>query len=478
MTASVSTEADPTTRSIQQKARTGGLFSPDHRALSGGLVLIMTLVALEALAVATAMPVVQRDLGGLRLYGLVFSAFMVSNIIGITVGGRFADTEGPRRPFVVALILFAVGLTIAGLAPSMGVLVAARAVQGLGAGTISTTVYVVIGRKYDEGLRPRMFALLASAWVVPGLVGPGLAAFVAETLTWRLVFLGLLPLLPLVAALTLPSMSHLGPVASASSAPSDLRMIGRLALGAALCLAGFASAVVLAAVPLVIVGVVICGQPVQRLLPEGTFQARRGLPAAVAAVALLTLGFGGSQTFVPLMLTEVRGQSPALAGIALSATTVTWALGSWIQERKSGTASPVTIVTIGMLCGSASLIAGLLVDLSLLAPPAVVVGWSIGGLGMGLAYPTLSLTILKEAGPDRAGSASASLQLASVLAGAIGAAAGGAVISLGESLGWATSTSIATIFIALLATVGLGLVVSRRVSTEASEESGLEAVPS
>jgi MFS family permease len=367
----------------------------------------------------------------------------------------------------VALALFAAGLTIAGLAPSMGVLVGARAVQGLGAGTISTTVYVVIGRKYDEDLRPRMFALLASAWVVPGLVGPGFAAFVAETITWRLVFLGLLPLLPLVAAMTLPAMSHLGPAGTDESAPMDPRMIARLALGAAACLAGFGSARAILAVPLVIGGALVCAQPMRRLLPEGTFRAKRGLPAAIAAMAILTLGFGGSQTFVPLMLNEVRGQSPALAGIALSATTVTWALGSWIQERRSGTTSPDTIVSIGMVCGSAALLAGLLVDLSVVAPASVVVGWAIGGLGMGLAYPTLSLTILKEAGPDRAGSASASLQLASVFAGAVGAAAGGAVISAGESLGWATSTSIAIIFIALLATVGLGLVVSRRVSAPA-----------
>ena len=295
---------------VGERSSAGGLFAPECRALSIGLVLIMTLVAIEALAVATAMPVVQRDLGGLRLYGLVFSAFMVANIVGITMGGRFADTEGPRRPFVVALALFAAGLTIAGLAPNMGVLVGARAVQGLGAGTISTTVYVVIGRKYDENLRPRMFALLASAWVVPGLVGPGFAAFVAETITWRLVFLGLLPLLPIVAAMTLPAMSHLGPTTTDDSAPMDPRLIARLALGAALCLAGFGSARLLLAVPLVAGGGLICAQPIRRLLPEGTFSARRGLPAAITAIAILTLGFGGSQTFVPLMLNEVRGQSP------------------------------------------------------------------------------------------------------------------------------------------------------------------------
>ena len=102
----------------------GGLMAPQRRALTVGLVLTITFVASEALAVVTVMPVVARDLGGLRLYGWVFSGFMLGSVIGIVAAGREADRRGPAVPFVAGVVLFGAGLALAGLAPSMGVLVA------------------------------------------------------------------------------------------------------------------------------------------------------------------------------------------------------------------------------------------------------------------------------------------------------------------------------------------------------------------
>ena len=110
------------------------------RGLTVGLVLNVTFVAFEALAIATIMPLVADDLGGIELYGWVFSAFLLANLVGIVVAGEFADRFGPALPFGAGLALFAVGLLIGGLAPSMPVLVAARAVQGLGAGAIPAEI--------------------------------------------------------------------------------------------------------------------------------------------------------------------------------------------------------------------------------------------------------------------------------------------------------------------------------------------------
>ena len=164
------------------------------RGLTACLVLNVTFVAFEALAIATIMPLVAEDLGGIALYGWVFSAFLLSDLVGIVVAGEIADRFGPAVPFGAGLALFAVGLLIGGLAPSMPVLVAARAIQGFGAGAIPAVAYVVIGRTYPDALRPRMFAILSTAWVIPGLAGPALAALVADHIGWRSVFLGLLPL--------------------------------------------------------------------------------------------------------------------------------------------------------------------------------------------------------------------------------------------------------------------------------------------
>ncbi len=136
------------------------LWRPDRRALTLGLVLTITLVGFEALAVSTVMPIAARELGGIELYGWVFSAFFLGSLIGIVVVGGAIDRGGLALPFAVGLGLFAIGLLAGGLAPAMLVLVIARFVQGLGAGTIQPIAYVAIGRTLPEALRPRMFATL------------------------------------------------------------------------------------------------------------------------------------------------------------------------------------------------------------------------------------------------------------------------------------------------------------------------------
>lgn len=431
-----------------------GLLTPDKRLLTIGLVLVVTMSAFEALAIATAMPVVRDDLGGLRLYGLVFSGFTVANLVGAAYAGQQADRREPALPFSIGLCLFGVGLVIGGLAQSMEMLVAARCVQGLGSGMIATLAYVGIGRGYDEHLRPRMFAVLSSAWVVPGLVGPALAGAVADHISWRLVFLGLLPLLPLAAVLTIPALRRLAPE---NVAPADDRLMKsiQLAAGAALILAGSTADNPLIIAPLVAVGAIVAIFALRTLLPSGTFVAARGLPAAVAVMGLACMSFFGAEAFLPLALNEVRHQSPTLAGLALTAATMTWTAGSWVQARRTQRWSRRTMVIAGFVFIAVGIaIAGTTASEE---SPVVMaaVGWAIGGFGMGLAYTSVSLTILSEAPPDQTGYASASLQLSSVLGVAIGTGVSGAIVGAGDSGLWSTATSIGLLFALMAAFAAL-----------------------
>jgi len=168
----------------------GGLWSTERRPLTVGLVLTITLVAAEALAVSTAMPIVAKDLGGLELYGLVFSAFLVGSLVGIVIAGSLIDRVGVVTPFLVGLALFAVGLALGGAAVSMPMLIGARLIQGIGGGAIPPIAYVAIGRSLPEHLRPRMFATMSTAWILPGIFGPAIAGVVAEAFNWRLIFFG------------------------------------------------------------------------------------------------------------------------------------------------------------------------------------------------------------------------------------------------------------------------------------------------
>ena len=145
-------------------------FGPRRIGLTIGLLLTVSCVAFETLAVATVLPAVVADLGGIDLYGWTFSAFLLTQLVGIVISGLLADERGPIWPFALGIVLFSVGLLVGGLAPSMPALIAGRALQGLGGGAISSIAYVAIGRGYPEGAKPRMLALTSTAWVVPGLV--------------------------------------------------------------------------------------------------------------------------------------------------------------------------------------------------------------------------------------------------------------------------------------------------------------------
>ena len=208
---------------VMQRPGSGpdSLWSPSRRGLTIGLVLTITLVAFEALAISTVLPIVAHDLGDLEHYGWVFTSFFLGSLIGIAVVGGVIDRGGLGRPLAIGLRLFAIGLLIGGLATSMPMLIGARFIQGLGAGTIPPIAYVAIGRSLPESLRPRMFAVLSTAWVLPGVIGPAIAGVVGETVGWRYVFLGLLPLIGAAGLLTIRAVSKVvatGPAAEAEVA--------------------------------------------------------------------------------------------------------------------------------------------------------------------------------------------------------------------------------------------------------------------
>ena len=408
--------------------------APAQRALTIGLLLIITLVAFEALAVATVLPIVEDDLGELRLYGWAFSGFLLASLLGITWAGQQSDRYGPARPFLVGLGLFAAGLVIGGSAPAMWVLVLGRVVQGVGAGMLPAVAWVAIGRGYDERTRPRILAYMSTAWVVPGLAGPGLAALVAHTLTWRLVFLGLLPLVAVAGWLAAPGLRRLGPPAQRSVAGGRMRYALQLVLGAGIFLGGLTAGEWLLSIPLCVIGLVIAVFPLRRLLPAGALRAVRGLPAAISGHGLMNAAFFGGDAFVPFLLMTVRGEPTILVGILLSVPAITWTCGTWLVDRFTNRVDRRVFMAGGLLC-----ITGEMLAMALTAVPSVPIvvpalAWALGALGMGMAYPSFSLTIIESAAPGEEGAVSASMKLVEALGSALGAGICGAIIAAGPAM--------------------------------------------
>lgn len=440
----------------------GGVWAPGSRELTAALVASVTLVGSETLAIATVMPVVSDELG-VAGYGLAFSVFFVGSIVGVLLAGPATDRVGPRRPFLIGMGLFGAGLAVGALAPAMLVLLAGRLLQGLGAGVIPAVGYACIGRAYPEPARPRMLAVLSTAWVLPGVIGPGLAGFVAGQAGWRWVFGGLLPLVVLTAAAAVRPLGRLDP------APAILPIGGlpvldtvRFAAGVGLVVAAVdrllpfgLPAVALAAV-IAAVGVLCAAGPARRLLPAGWWRARRGVAAAVTVRGLLSYAFLAVDAFVPLVLTDVRGRSVVFASLAVSVSALVWSAGSWAAERLVSrfgaarlSAAGAALVTVG--------VAGQMVLLIPAVPiPLGLAGVAVAAFGMGLSLTPLSMLVLDQREEVSTGRASSWMALFEQLGFAAGPLLGGLLVTAapippGLTRGLAVAFAVA-VAIAALAT--------------------------
>jgi MFS family permease len=437
---------------------------PSRRTLTVGLVLIVSVTAFEALAVATILPDTVREIGGLAWYGWVFSGFMLANLAAIPVAGRATDRHGPAMPFVAGAALFVVGLVVAGVAQSMAVLVAGRIVQGAGAAAISSVAWVAVARAYDPAEQPRMMALLSSAWVVPGLFGPAIAAGVAAAAGWRTVFLGLVPFTIVASVMALGGLRTLGPPTGARP-PASARISDAVlvAVGVSMTLLAVRSAHLALTIGLGVVGFVTSVWALRRLLPLGTLRAAPGLPAAIAVLTLLTFAFFAVEAFLPLAIVEVRHAGTIVVATTLTTGTLAWSAGAWLQARMSawGRRALLQIGLALLVVGVGASVAPLLPALS---PWSAVVAWAFAGLGIGIAHPVSTLAILAGAPAGREGEVSGTMQIASSLAIAVGTGLGGDLLARFAADGGSIALGIAGVNAAAVVAGLLALVATRGVA--------------
>ncbi|GGQ30646.1 MFS transporter [Streptomyces roseolilacinus] len=426
--------ADTTAAPTPQEQGGGGVLDREHRALSIGIVSVVLLIAFEATAVGTAMPVAARELDGVPLYAFAFSAYFTTSLFGMVLAGQWADRSGPLGALAAGIGAFGAGLVVSGTAGAMWPFVLGRAVQGFGGGLVIVALYVVVSRAYEERLRPAIMAAFAASWVIPSIVGPLAAGTVTERLGWRWVFLGIpaLVVFPLVLALPAIRRRAAGPAdPGAPVAAFDARRL-RLALGISVGagLLQYAGQELrwLSVVPAA-AGAALLVPAVLGLLPRGTYRAARGLPSVVLLRGVAAGAFISAESFVPLMLVTERGLSPTLAGLSLAVGGATWALGSFVQSRPRVEPYRERLMVLGMLLVAAAIAA--VPSVLFPAVPVWIVGvaWGFGCLGMGMVIASTSVLLLKLSAPEEAGTNSAALQISDGLANVLLLAAGGAAFA-------------------------------------------------
>ena len=410
-----------------------------HARTTVGAFSLAFLFAFEALAVATVMPDVAAELDGLRWYAAAFAAPLAAGVVALAASGPQVDRLGPGPALRLGLVVFCAGVVIAGLAPNMPVFVLGRLVHGYGGGVLGVALYVVIAQAYPEAMRPRVFAVLTTAWVLPALVGPVLAAQVAEQVGWRWVFLGV-PVVAVAAWLL---------VADAPSEPGVVRTEpGRLgwavaAAGGVLAVSVGGQQVVAWWPALVVAGLAAVLLGGRQVLPPGSWSLRPGLPAVLGSRAAIGTGMAAAEVYVPLLLVLERGLSLAEAGWVLTTGAVTWSAGAVLAARWRLLADEPGRVRTGALLLGVGIAAFATVSLSVVPLVVVVAAWGVAGLGIGMAFSTLSVLALATAADGEAGRTSSALQLNDYLANSAGVAVGGvAFAAFAESAPGAAATAL------------------------------------
>lgn len=455
---------------VSTDVRTGSIFGAAYRTTTLGVLSVIAVFAFEAMAVGPALPSAARELHAVGAFGWLFSAWLAASVVGMVAAGQVSDVRGPRLPLICGLALFLAGLVVAGTAHTMVQLVLARAVQGIGVGLAITAVYVVIGECYPPQLRPRVFTATSSAWVVPSLLGPVASGALTEHVGWRWVFLGLVPVVVVSAALLSTVLRELH--RPAAYVPRDNRRLARaLVVGvgvagveatgqhtSALALVGIAASVAAVA------------WGVGPLVPAGTFRAAPGVAAPVAMRGLIAGAFFGIEAAVPLMLTVQHGFSAFESGVPLTLAGLSWALGAWWQGRVPGEDDQrrLRLARSGyLLIVAAAVLVAIASQRHLPAWP-IYPAWTLAGAGAGLAMPVSAVMLLRHTTDAQRGADSAALQLSDTTCGGLTTGLAGVLIAAAAAGALAYGTAFALLDGAMVAVALLGVLATRRAGQPAA----------
>ncbi len=426
-----------------------GILSARYALTTAGMFSLVFFSAFEALAVTTIMPGVARELDGVRLYALAFAAPLASGVVGMVLTGWWSDRHGPRSPLLASVALFALGLLVCGLAPDMPTLVVGRLLQGLGGGGLTVGLYVVVGMVFPTRLQPSVFASFAAAWVLPSLIGPAIAAWVAGAAGWRWVFLGVVGLVAVATMLVLPAVRTLPPTAEREPGERGARRLGWAVVAAvavlSLDLLGQRS---LALSVLAAVVVLVALRP---LVPARTLAAAPGLPSVILARGALSAAFFSAEAYLPFVLQEQWAWSPTAAGMALASAGLSWTLASHVQARLGDRMSDHQ----GVLFGALGLTAGIAAAFATVAwhgpAAALVAAYGLAATGMGLGYPRTSVATLTASDDRDRGFNSSALSVADSLGGALALAVSGVLFATEASFSAVYAGAVAWALLAVYA---------------------------
>ncbi|HEX8824774.1 MAG TPA: MDR family MFS transporter [Archangium sp.] len=401
-----------------------------HRPLTTvALALSLFMAALEMTVVSTAMPTVVSDLGGLHSYAWVFTSYMLASTITVPIYGKLADLYGRKPIILFGIGLFLVGSIASGLSTSMNMLIAARTLQGLGAGAMQTTALTIIGDIYTLEERAKVQGAFSGVWGLAGLVGPLTGGLIVKYLSWHWVFFINVPV-GLGAGGLLVAFFH----EQVQRKPQKLDFAGAalLSTGVVAMLIGVQGlgrnllALPVAAV-LLVAFVLVERKVAEPVIPMSIFKIP-AIAISSAAGALFSAAMFGATTYVPLYVQGVLGGSPTLAGGMITPMIVGWPVASIVAGRlllKTGF-RPLIIGGLGLSAVGTAMMALWLKPNSSLLIPELAMG--LFGIGLGFAATALLIAVQTSVGWELRGVATASNMFFRTIGGALGVGLMGGVL--------------------------------------------------
>jgi MFS family permease len=405
---------------------------PARQVATGAVLLGLVVAAFEGTIITSAMPTVARELGGLSLYGWVFSAFLVASMVGVLVCGKLADAYGRRPVFAAGMGLFLIGSILCGAATSLPALVAFRVIQGVGAGAIQPIAMTISSDIYTLEERARIQALFTSVWGGSCVIGPVLGGWITTHLSWRWVFLvnvpiGALAVVVLLASYRDPPQREVRAVGTRGALlgglAAGLLLVGLepLALAVRAVVLGLAAALTIAFVrdqrrsPAPILA--------PDLLPDRVVRA--GLVGGVFTGALLYT----CAAYVPLWTTVHARGTPLVAGLALVPLLAGWAFGSSFGVKvlvrcgmRASVAGGFAIAVVGAL--SLAIVTHAEATIS---PTAAAAALAVLGVGLGPAASTSLVAPQNHVPWRQRGAITSAVYASRALGGSIAVAAVGAL---------------------------------------------------
>ncbi|TCN22721.1 MDR family MFS transporter [Mesobacillus foraminis] len=420
------------------------------------LLIATFLTAIEGTIVSTAMPKIVEDLGGSQLYTWVISVYLLTTVISTPVFGKLADLFGRKMMFVIGVVIFLIGSTLSGFSQSMEQLVIFRAIQGIGAGALTTIPFTIIGDVFTYEQRAKVQGWISSVWGISGIVGPLVGGFIVDTISWHWIFFMNLPFGIVALCLLWVSLHE---QIEKKKQTIDYAGIFTFAVSMtaflyALTLLKEENQVTGSILTLFIVTVAGLGLFIwieakgkEPMLPLSLFKIRF---ITVANIAGFLLGFilVTVTFYIPLWVQGVTNLNATFSGIAMLPMSLTWPFGAVLSGRLLAKTSIGKVSLIGIVIIVAGCL-GLVTFQTGTTIPWMMFITAVLGFGFGLALTSFTVAVQSAVDWNMRGAAMGSNNLMRNLGQAIGIAVSGLWLS-DELSGKALETSLHTVFIMLV----------------------------